>query len=374
MTMLPWRVVRRRSPRRLRRRGLSAFESLLDAAAGECGCGGHSHLFTCKPAFLGTHHSLFLIPPKKTIAKRRLVFLPPKRPPIAASTAVSFLLPPHQASSPPILSSFSKDEIAVANIMLDFSLQQPLSSPATTAVNVSPETSAVAPLPPLRLRVLLPTITDSPTEVPKDLFPPILKSRVSAIVPCVLENTFALVIRKKLTDTDLSKRHVRLAIPGNQVANDFLTDGEKTLLEKMLLEKKLSTTKKCPAMDLGVFLDPKLEPISGGQLVMWMMKETTVYNITKAWKPILDKKKENRLKLDAGDEIELWSFRVASGELCFVMVSEETRRTAATGTAKKETSAESILTQEEVEIENPLLGFGDCNNSSSAVLDLTLRL
>ncbi|CAN1218750.1 B3 domain-containing protein At2g32645 [Linum perenne] len=350
--MLPWRVVRRRSPRRLRRRGLSAFESLLDAAAGECGCGGHSHPFTCKPAFLGTHHSLFLIPPKKTIAKRRLVFLPPKRLPIAASTAVSFPLPPHQVSSPPILSSFSKDEMAVANIMLDFSLQpQPTSSPAT-AVN------------PLRLRVLLPTITDSPTEVPKDLFPPILKSRVSAIVPCVLENTFALVIRKKLTGTDLSKRHVRLAIPGNQIANDFLTDGEKTLLEK------------CPMMDLGVLLDPKLEPISGGQLVMWMMKETTVYNLTKVWKPILDKKKENRLKLDAGDEIELWSFRVASGKLCFVMVSEETRRTAATATAtdKKETSAESSLTQEEVEIENPLLGFGDCNNSSSAVLDLTLRL
>ncbi|CAN1218749.1 hypothetical protein LINPERPRIM_LOCUS1416 [Linum perenne] len=129
-------------------------------------------------------------------------------------------------------------------------------------------------------------------------------------------------------------------------------------------------------MDLGVLLDPKLEPISGGQLVMWMMKETTVYNLTKVWKPILDKKKENRLKLDAGDEIELWSFRVASGKLCFVMVSEETRRTAATATAtdKKETSAESSLTQEEVEIENPLLGFGDCNNSSSAVLDLTLRL
>ncbi|CAN1273472.1 hypothetical protein LINPERPRIM_LOCUS15057, partial [Linum perenne] len=100
-----------------------------------------------------------------------------------------------------------------------------------------------------------------------------------------------------------------------------------------------------------------------------------IYNLTKAWKPILDGRKENRLKLEAGDEIELWSFRVASGKLCFVLVTEETRRIAAAGAAaaaanekinKKGTSVESSLTQEELENED--------NNSSSAVLDLTLRL
>ncbi|CAN1138384.1 hypothetical protein LINPERPRIM_LOCUS23452 [Linum perenne] len=93
----------------------------------------------------------------------------------------------------------------------------------------------------------------------------------------------------------------------------------------MLLEKK-PFEKKCPPMDLGVFLDPKLEPISGGQLVKWVMNNSPVYNLTKTWKPILDGKKENRLKLEAGDEIELWSFRVASGKLCFVLVAEEMRR------------------------------------------------
>ncbi|CAN1173543.1 Putative B3 domain-containing protein At2g27410 [Linum perenne] len=385
MTILPCPVVRRRrSPRRLGRRGLSAFESLLAAAAvaSECGCGGHSHPFTCfstsvkqrKPAFLETHHSLFLIPPKKTIAKRRIVFLPPKRPPIAAG--VSFPLP-HQSSSPQILSSFSKDEMSVANILLGFSLQPQPSSPAT-AVNVSPAISAVAPLPPLRLRVILPSITASPTlpvnftEVPKVLFPPILKSRVSAIVPCVLENTFALVIRKKLTETDLSKRHVRLSIPEKQVASDFLTGGEKMLLEKKSFEKK------CPPMDLGVFLDPKLEPIYGGQLVKWVMNNSPVYNLTKAWKPILDKKKENRLKLDAGDEIELWSFRVASGELCFVMVSEETTSIIAAGAAaaneskKKGSSCDSGSGRSTISQEaDPVQMFED---HSSSGIDLNLKL
>ncbi|CAN1745898.1 Putative B3 domain-containing protein At2g27410 [Linum perenne] len=384
--MLPWPVVRRhrRSPRTLGRRGLSAFESLLAAAAvaSECGCGGHSHPFTCfstsvkqrKPAFLETHHSLFLIPPKKTIAKRRIVFLPPKRPPIAAG--VSFPLP-HQSSSPQILSSFSKDEMAVASIMLDFSLQPQPSSPAT-AVNVSPAISAVAPLRPLRLRVLLSSTTASPTlpvnftEVPKDLFPQILKSRVSAIVPCVLENTFALVIRKKLTETDLSKRHVRLSIPEKQVASDFLTGGEKMLLEKKSFEKK------CPPMDLGVFLDPKLEPIYGGQLVKWVMNNSPVYNLTKAWKPILDKKKENRLKLDAGDEIELWSFRVASGELCFVMVSEETTSiiaapaAAANESKKKGSSCDSGSGRSTISQEADPVQM--CEDHSSSGIDLNLKL
>ncbi|CAN1273473.1 hypothetical protein LINPERPRIM_LOCUS15058 [Linum perenne] len=105
--------------------------------------------------------------------------------------------------------------------------------------NSSPSAiSAVARLQRLRLRVIFPLVTASPTlpanftEVPEDMFPPILKSRVSAIIPFVLENTFALVIRKKLTETDLQYRHLCLSFPEKQIASDFLTDGENMLLEK----------------------------------------------------------------------------------------------------------------------------------------------
>ncbi|CAN1256513.1 Putative B3 domain-containing protein At2g27410 [Linum perenne] len=380
--MLPWGVVARRSPRRCVRRGLSA--------ASECGCGGHSYPFTCfstaakqrKSAFLGTHNSLFLKPPKKTIAKRRLVFLPPKRLPstpvsvssfspliAGAASASSFRLQ-QQESSAPILSTFSKEEITIAHIMLEFSLQPPSSSSPTSAVNVSP---AIAPLQALPLRFLPPSVTASPTlpgnftEVPKEEFPPILKSRVSSILPFVLENTFALVIRKKLTETDLSKVHLRLSIPEKKIVSDFLTDGEKTLFQK-----------KNEKMTLGAFLDPKLEPVSGFQLTKWMMGRP-VYSLIKAWKSILNKKRDNRLKLEAGDEIELWSFRVASGELCFVMVSEETTSIiAAAGAAaaneskKKGSSCDSGSGRSTISQDaEPVQMFED---HSSSGIDLNLKL
>ncbi|CAN1188766.1 hypothetical protein LINPERHAP2_LOCUS39524 [Linum perenne] len=85
-----------------------------------------------------------------------------------------------------------------------------------------------------------------------------------------------------------------------------------------------------------------------------MMKDTPVYNLIKSWKPILEKKKENKLKLEVGDEIELWSFRVASGllqgcfrEALFCDVSDETRKMVASSNeiAKKGTSIDSGRTQ-----------------------------
>ncbi|CAN1256539.1 Putative B3 domain-containing protein At2g27410 [Linum perenne] len=177
-----------------------------------------------------------------------------------------------------------------------------------------------------------------------------LKSRVSEIVEDFLENTFTLVIRKELTETDLRYQQLRLAIPGKQVVSDFLTDEENALFQ--------NKNEKIP---LGAFLDPHLELISGFQLTRWVMTSTPVYSLIKAWRSILDKRRDNKLKLEPGDEIELWSFRVASGKLCFVMVSEETRRMAAA--ANESGSGTSGLTQE-----------GSPDHGSSDAIDLDLKL
>ena len=217
------RVVGRRSRRRCDT-GMSYGLDLLAEAAlsvDQCGCGRNSaDPFLCfltakqrKAAFRRLHLSLLLTP--QAPKKRRIVFLPPRRPPSPSAAfpptvddgaSAPFLLPLQQASS----------SSPLALIPENFTLQRPPPSPA--ACFYSPTFPA--------------SITVSPTSLPvsfeaTDDFPQFLKSRVSAIVGGVLGNTYILAIRKKLTMTDLSFQNLRLSIPLNQVAHDFLTNEEK---------------------------------------------------------------------------------------------------------------------------------------------------
>ncbi|CAN1173557.1 Putative B3 domain-containing protein At2g27410 [Linum perenne] len=358
----------RRSPRASAGGPLSDLYLLAEAATavGECGC-GQSDPFPCflaskqrKSAFLGIHHSLFWNPPKKTVVKLRL-----PSPPAVVAEAASAFPPPIVPEAGPFLfsqqaSSFlaPPSSFAAATFAEDFTLPPP---PSSLAAAVSAPTFPAVAAPPKQSsgRISPPSVAASPTlpvdsaDLSEDDLIKMLKSRVSEIVEDFLENTFTLVIRKELTETDLRYQQLRLAIPGKQVVSDFLTDEENALFQ--------NKNEKIP---LGAFLDPHLELISGFQLTRWVMTSTPVYSLIKAWRSILDKRRDNKLKLEPGDEIELWSFRVASGKLCFVMVSEETRRMAAAAAAANESgSGTSGLTQE-----------GSPDHGSSDAIDLDLKL
>ncbi|CAN1130656.1 hypothetical protein LINPERPRIM_LOCUS13354 [Linum perenne] len=68
---------------------------------------------------------------------------------------------------------------------------------------------------------------------------------------------------------------------------------------------------------------------------------------------------DNLLKLVAGEEIEVWSFRTESGVLCFTMVTEEGRKKVAA--AAEEADKEEVM----------MIEYG---GESSSAIDLTLRL
>ncbi|CAN0908008.1 Putative B3 domain-containing protein At2g27410 [Linum grandiflorum] len=324
----------------------------------ECGCGRNSSdPFLCfltakqrKSAFRRLHLSLFLSPPTITTKKKRVVFLPLRRPPSpsAAALPTTVSIPKNFALQPPPL--------------------PPSSSPAGCfcVPSFSSAISTVAaPAPPQQQRcfqILPPSFTAFPrlpvkTEAAQEDFPQILKSRVSAIVGGVLENTFILAIRKKLTKTDLSFQNLRLSIPVNQIANEFLTNEEKLQFDKGGKVK------------LGSFVDPNLESHSRGLLTKWIMKSSKVYNVIKAWKSVLERRQQNRLTLEAGDLIELWSFRNASGDLCFVMINldNETKNRIPVDSG----SGTSTLTNHE---ENPVEICGDDDDGSSSGLNLALKL
>ncbi|CAN1220434.1 B3 domain-containing protein At1g05920 [Linum perenne] len=175
-------------------------------------------------------------------------------------------------------------------------------------------------------------------------FPWRLKAKVSDSVGESGIGKFTLVIRKKLTKTDLSLHHNRLSIPVTKIENEFLTEEEKgELIEKGEIK-------------IGYFLDPDMGiGPDGVWLRRWKMEKGHVYNISGGgWKNLLKKKEENLLKLDAGDEIEVWSFRTESGVLCFTIVTVEGRKEA-------EADKEEVMM---IEYEG----------ESSSDIDLTLRL
>ncbi|CAN1161107.1 Putative B3 domain-containing protein At2g27410 [Linum perenne] len=182
-----------------------------------------------------------------------------------------------------------------------------------------------------------------------DDFPWRLKARVSDSVGESGIGKFTLVIRKKLTKTDLSLHHNRLSIPVTKIENKFLTEEEKgELIEKGEIK-------------IGCFVDPGME-IERDEVWLrrWNMKGRHVYNISGGgWKNLLKKKEENLLKLDAGDEIEVWSFRTESGVLCFMIVTVEGRKEA--DAAAAEVDKEEVMM---IEYEG----------ESSSAIDLTLRL
>ncbi|CAN1330993.1 Putative B3 domain-containing protein At5g35780 [Linum perenne] len=116
-----------------------------------------------------------------------------------------------------------------------------------------------------------------------------------------------------------------MSIPMTQMLNDnFLTEEE---------DAELNNKKN---IKLGYFLDPNMGMVDEVTLVMWSMEKGSVYNINGGWKTVLDRNRKNLLNLAAGDEIELWSFRSVSGALCFVLVSNDTKRRMADADADQE--------------------------------------
>ncbi|CAN0890573.1 Putative B3 domain-containing protein At3g24850 [Linum grandiflorum] len=161
-------------------------------------------------------------------------------------------------------------------------------------------------------------------------------------------------MQKKVTGTDLSAHHNRLSIPPTKIANQFLTDGEKSELKE---HKKIK---------IGYFVDPDMVISDSTKVSLrrWDMDKGFTYNIIgDAWKTVVEKK-----QLAAGDDVELWSFRSRSGDLCLALLSLEGRLAA----DKKEQQVMMIeyagtgdLAREE---ERPL------QIMSTTDIDLTLKL
>ncbi|XP_047948016.1 putative B3 domain-containing protein At5g35780 [Salvia hispanica] len=121
-----------------------------------------------------------------------------------------------------------------------------------------------------------------------------------------------LVIQKQLYGTDLSSGHNRLSIPMNQIADDFLTEGEKEHL------RGYGEGKKKNYLDVRVVgPSPAAER---AKLCRWDMakkdggKTSSSYVINGTWNAIVAK---NRLRV--GVVVQLWCFRVHR-ELCFALV------------------------------------------------------
>ncbi|KAJ7960818.1 B3 domain-containing protein family [Quillaja saponaria] len=117
-----------------------------------------------------------------------------------------------------------------------------------------------------------------------------------------------LVIQKILFSSDLNPNNGRFSIPENQIREDFLTEGERVILDKRQGEKVCG-------MEVLV-LDPRLEEFNL-KLKKWNMDKIDVFNLTHKWNEILN---ENKDRLCLHDLVQLWSFRRSSNQLCFALV------------------------------------------------------
>ncbi|CAN0928070.1 Putative B3 domain-containing protein At3g24850 [Linum grandiflorum] len=146
---------------------------------------------------------------------------------------------------------------------------------------------------------------------PEAEFPRFLRDKVYQTVS--EGSKFSLVIRKKLTNTDLNEHHSRLSIPLTKIAGEFLTDEEKTRLSKPADHHKIR---------IEAFLDSDMEKVTEDvYLTTWKQgKRYMYYVVGKGWIKLA-----KRLNLIEGDEVELWSFRSITGSLCFVLLTVEAR-------------------------------------------------
>ncbi|CAN0890652.1 B3 domain-containing protein At2g31420 [Linum grandiflorum] len=148
-----------------------------------------------------------------------------------------------------------------------------------------------------------------------------MRQRISeATMGKVKGREFKLVIRKELTDTDMNTHHARLLLPNGKIVDrGYVTEEEKRVLyeenDKVAIEAFLVIMGKKNGGDV--------EQI-GKQvgLKKWNMTSCGVCNVSgPSWRELLVKSEKGMVDLRVGDQIELWSFRVNYGELCFALVN-----------------------------------------------------
>ncbi|XP_057975329.1 B3 domain-containing protein At5g24050-like [Malania oleifera] len=122
-----------------------------------------------------------------------------------------------------------------------------------------------------------------------------------------------LVIRKRLSETDVNPNHNRLSIPFRQARAEFLT-----AQEKQSLFERSHDGKKLKGMEVPMIVHPVLGEFVSVNLKRWDMKKgngktSSSYVLVSAWNKVVT---DHMLRRD--DEIQLWSFR-RNRQLCFAL-------------------------------------------------------
>lgn len=163
-----------------------------------------------------------------------------------------------------------------------------------------------------------------PPNIPEELvdgtmLPPDMPDNLKCMIYAMNGTRLLLVVQKPLTTTDVKEHQNRLQIPFNQISDesyDFLTNDEKDFLD-CRDEKRHWNCIKTPLLDLQ--LDSWNIPLR-----KWVMNKksgdvTEVYVLNSPWIEIVRK---NGLK--AGDDIQVWSFRVGDQlHLALVKVDDD---------------------------------------------------
>jgi hypothetical protein len=106
------------------------------------------------------------------------------------------------------------------------------------------------------------------------------------------------VIQKELTDSDVETSLDRLLIPSGQMMDEFLSKEEQ-----VRITKKEADEKHFKGMEVAL-IEPGLQ-VSTIFLKKWKVGKTYSYVLSKPWIEV-----KERNKLNQGDTIQLWSFRV----------------------------------------------------------------
>ncbi|KAK9275784.1 hypothetical protein L1049_023053 [Liquidambar formosana] len=149
-----------------------------------------------------------------------------------------------------------------------------------------------------------------------------------------------LLIQKLLYVTDVSRGHNHLSMLLSQIRAEFLTDGEKAVMNTQI-------GKRCEEIEVRL-IDPSLNERTIC-LKKWVMRKSaenfsSCYVLVKTWNMVVS---DNNLQ--STNVVQLWSFQVGS-ELCFALVECGRRGEGSSGTSGKSYGkSDSIYTRKKGE-------------------------